>query len=208
MQSTGANPLVKEACEWIVENGKSASNEGVLSEGAYLEMCNLAQAKYAHTELLSTHRQLLLSYGNLKSVHLDVLAENSQHLTTQVNLLKENERHLIRETDLVIRENDLLKQNQQHLIRETDLLDEIGKHLMLEKRGLQAQKARTQLLTKCIVELHRLDAWTDELEELYDRDKEARKEEAKEAELADQRDAAQPRRAKRKRGEAGAAAEA
>jgi hypothetical protein len=194
MQSIGANPLVKEACEWIVEHGQSASNEGVLSEGAYLEMCNLAQAKYAHTELLSTHQELLsthqkllLSHGNLQDAHLEVLGQNQQHL---------------------IRKNELLKENQQHLIRETDLLKQIGKHLMLKEKALEAKSARYQLLAKCISELSRLDAWTDELKELYDRDKEARKEEAKEVEMADQGDAAQPRRPKRKRGEAGAAAEA
>jgi hypothetical protein len=103
MQSIGANPLVKEACEWIVEHGQSASNEGVLSEGAYLEMCNLAQAKYAHAELLSkykkllskhqellsTHQELLLSHGNLQDVHLEVLKENEQHLIRENDLLKE-----------------------------------------------------------------------------------------------------------------------
>ena len=212
MQSIGANPLVKEACEWIVEHGKSASHEGVLSEGAYLEMCNLAQAKYAHTELLSTHhellsthQELLLAHRNLQDVHIEVLGQNTQHLIRENDLLEEKQQYLIRETDL-------LEENAQHLIRETDLLHQINNHLMREKKGFKAKNARTRLVTKCIVELSRLDAWTDELKELHDRDKEARKEEAKEVELADQSDAAEPRRqarrSKRKRGEAGAAAEA
>lgn len=176
------NPLVKEACEWIVEHGKGATDNGTLSEGAYLEMCKLTKAKYVgvcptrHAKSLEILGETVMRMSETARSHTQL---QERHISLQ-NMHSELQNKYSKLQDELIAS---MEENKQHIHRHST--------------ELTGASARLDLLTACMRELQRLDAWTDALEELSDRDTEANKKKTEQVEPVEPVD--QPRRSKRKR---------
>jgi len=181
------NPLVKEACEWIVEHGQVATDKGGLSEGAYLEMCKLSKAKYVgvcpkrHAKSLEVLGETVVRMSETARAHSDL---QDRHIELQKTHGALQNRH---------------SELQDNLI---ESIDENKQHILLESKHLNANIARLNLLNACMKELQRIDAWTDALEELSDRDTEAQNAVENDATTPVEKAApVEPRRSKRKRGE-------
>lgn len=229
VRGQGDEPLVKEACMWMVEQGKTATTEGSLSEGAYLELCNLSKAKYVgvcptrHRKTLEVLGETIVRTGetesllsNLKHEHTALQEGHYNLLSTHKELQITHKQLLLKHSNLQDRYIEEIRKNKLMLTRETSLINKNRELMTRNIVVIKADTARTNLLAECMQELHRRDAWTKKLEQLEDRDMEALDEllklqvrDAEKEEAADESLPLTQRPAyKRKRGEAGGSAEA
>ena len=154
------NALVKEGCEWVVEYGKKAVDEGALSEGAYLEMCNLTKAKYVGI-CPNHHRQTLFALGEtvvrMAAIERDIAkyADKNSELQNKYS---------------VMQDRMLALQNKHSDLQEDYLQAQREQKALLEK-----DITRTDFLTALLKEANEHNAfkWTDELKRLSNADTEA-----------------------------------